>query len=292
MMLKFDSPIILPLILSLIPMICWGTMDFLGSRMAKQTNAIIGLFLAQFLGLLMLFPLIPFIKEQLSQPLTIFIVALFPFLAWISYLKATKKGIVSVLGPVSRTGFLVSSFLGIIFLQEHITTLKLISFILILCGGLFLTFEWKSIKKIKQTRLFSGVPLALLAAILIGINLFFTAPLSRINGWYYTTLVSRLGVTLYSLVFLLLSFKSTIGPWKQFPWKISLGIALVDVIGLGVYNFAVTRYEVSYVSVIASCATLVTIVLARLFLKEKLTKIQIISVITMLLGIIFLQKSA
>ena len=289
-MFSLSSPYIPALILSLIPMICWGTMDFLSSRMAKQTNAIIGLFLAQFLGLLMLFPLIPLIKEQLSQPLTILIVALFPFLAWISYLKATKKGIVSILGPVSRTGFLISSFLGILLLNEDITTVKFISFILILSGGIFLTFEWSNIKHIKSTKLFSGVPLALLSAILIGSNLFLTAPLSRTNGWYYTTLVSRLGVTFYSLVFLLLSTKPIIGSWKQFPWKIALGVALTDVIGLGAYNFAVTRYEVSYVSVIASCATLVTIILARLFLKEKLTKIQLFGVVIILFGIILLQN--
>ena len=288
--MKLSSPLIPALILSMIPMICWGIMDFLGSRLAKKANSIIGLFLAQLIGLIMLIPLIPVIREQLIQPLTIFIIALFPFFAWISYLKATKNGTVSILGPVSRTGFLVSSFLGLIFLNEQVTILKLISFILVLGGGLFLTLDWKSLKNLKNTRLFTGVPFALLSAILIGINLFLSAPLSRSNGWYYTTLISRLGVTLYSLIFLLLSIKPKITAWKHFPWKIALGIAFVDVIGLSAYNFAVIRYEVSYVSVIASCATLVTIILARIFLKEKLTKIQLIAVVIILFGIILLQK--
>jgi drug/metabolite transporter (DMT)-like permease len=266
-------------------------MDFLGSRLAKNTNAPLGLFLAQFLGLLMLLPLIPLIKEELTQPVFIFIVALFPFLAWISYLRATKTGVVSILGPVSRTGFLVTSSLGILLLNEHVTLTKIISFILVLGGGLFLSLDWNSFKNIRLTKLFTGVPLASLAAIFIGTNLFLMAPLSRTNGWYYATLVSRLGVTFYSLVFLLLSVRPTVTLWKKFPWKIALGIALVDVIGLGTYNFAVTRYEVSYVSVIASCATLVTIFLARLFLREKLTKIQLFGICLMLFGIVLLQTT-
>lgn len=66
-------------------------------------------------------------------------------------------------------------------------------------------------------------------------------------------------------------------------------MALVDTAGFTAYNFAVTKYEVSYVTAIVAGSSLVTILLAYIFLKERLKLLQKIGAVMVVFGIIGLQ---
>ncbi len=76
--------------------------------------------------------------------------------------------------------------------------------------------------------------------------------------------------------------------FKDIAWKWIIPGAICDVIAFSIYNYALTRYEVSYVSVISSAAPLVSTILAILFLKEKLTVFQITGFILVMIGVICL----
>lgn len=221
-----------------------------------------------------------------------FLVALLgilPVFAWLFYMKATKVGTVAVASPISRTNFVIASVLGFLFLQEQITTLKILSIAAVLLGGIFLSLKKSSDGQIGVNKIASGSLYAFFSAIASGVLLFLLAILARANGWYDTTLALRVGVSAFAFLGLLgTSSKNEIISIKN-PWLFIFLAALADIIGLSVYNIAVSRYDVSYVSVIASATALVTVMLARFYLNECLKMIQYAGVVLMVLGIIGLQ---
>src|SRR3989338_5452334 len=76
---------------------------------------------------------------------------------------------------------------------------------------------------------------------------------------------------------------------KEIPWKYVIGAAITDTVGFAIYNIAITQGELSYVSIITSSSSIVTVLLSYLFLKEKLNRIQLFGFCFSLAGIILLQ---
>lgn len=66
-------------------------------------------------------------------------------------------------------------------------------------------------------------------------------------------------------------------------------MALLDVIATTGYNLAVSRYEVSYVSVISSASPLVSVVLASVLFKDRTDIIQKAGIFLIIAGIMGLQ---
>ena len=280
---------ILPLFLSIIPMFCWGTMDFLSGRLSRKENPLVGVFIVHILSILISLPLLIFNQLNLSNLPAFFLISVLPLLSWVLFMKAAKMTDISVIGPVSRTDLLASSSLGIIFLGESVTMFKILGILLVFAGGVMISFDWSKLKELKKVEFMRGVPWAFLGAMCLGTQLFFMAPMSRNSDWFSVSLIIRSIVALY--LFLMLAGKKQTGEIlkSKIPMKLMFAIAFVDVIALGVYNFAVTTFEVSFVSVIASCAALVTIILARIILKEKLHRLQQVGAVLIIAGIIGLQ---
>lgn len=255
----------------------------------RSTKAIVGLFLVQLTGILFLLPLFPLYGAEPKNLLAIAGLGLLPVASWLLYMKAAKIGDIAVAGPILRANFVVASILGIIFLGEQVSVFKIGGIIVVFAGAMLLSFKKESDNQVSGTKMPSGAMLAILSAIAVGILLFLLAPISRANGWYMTTLMLRAAVT--GLVFLgLIGTRNTKEvASSHLPWLFIGAAALADVIGLSVYNMAVTRYEVSYVSVVASATPLVTVFLARLYLNERLQMRQYAGVLLMILGIIGLQ---
>jgi drug/metabolite transporter (DMT)-like permease len=131
---------------------------------------------------------------------------------------------------------------------------------------------------------------ALGSSVALGLQLFFMAPASRVNGWFYTSVFLRIAVAAYAGISVIISKQTkALFHWKTLPWKLILGIGVVDFIGLSVYSITVTKYAVSYVSIIVSCASLVTVLIARVWLRENLRPLQYAGIVLMILGIISLQ---
>lgn len=278
----------IPFLLALIPMVSWGIMDVISGTLGRRTKAIVVLFGVQFAGLILLAPLAPQYGLQAKDWLTLILLGLLPVFAWLFYLKAANLGDISVAGPVSRTNFVIASILGIIFLHEGITFGKLAGIIVVLGGGILLSLGRSSTAQAKNTVVSAGI-FAAFSALSSGLLLFFLAAFSRSSGWYATTFFLRLGVASFAFLGLLPNKNYKEIASNRTPWLLITIAALADVIGLSAYNIAVSHYAVSYVSVIASCAPLVTLIIARAYLKERLTWFQYGGVALMLLGIAALQ---
>ena len=283
--------ILIPLLLSFVPMIMWGTMDVLGGIIARKTPSTVGFFTSQMAGLLITLLFLPFFPMPPAVTIIpLFLLGIFPIFSWLLYFKAAQITDISVVGPLSRVDFVLTSILGMIFFHEAATAAKFVSIILVFVGVLLLSLVWSKFLHNKIPRFTTGAMFALGSSVALGLQLFFMAPASRVNGWFYTSVFLRIAVAAYAGISVIISKQTkALFHWKTLPWKLILGIGVVDFIGLSVYSITVTKYAVSYVSIIVSCASLVTVLIARVWLRENLRPLQYAGIVLMILGIISLQ---
>ena len=280
-----------PVLLSLMPFFGWGASDVFSSVTAKRVGPMQTSFIFQSLELLLLFVFIllfwhPFAVAYL--PVLILYGAVGALL-WPLFLYAAKVGDISVVSPICSTSVVVSSVLGLIFLHEHLTVFKLASLCMVLIGIMLLSVVPGELKAKKLRSLYAGVPPALLFAVLFGAYLFLAAPLSRQVGWYDLALSNRL-VTVMVLLAILLAGRLPLPlAVSRQTWGLLLANAVVDLTAFCTFSIAVTRYAVSYVSIISLSFPVVTVLLAAKFLKERLTGLQIAGICFVILSIGILQ---
>lgn len=279
----------LPLLLSIGAMLCWGVLYIFTTKLSRKVNPFVTLFLFQFTSILMLLPLFPFIH----QPIDAGGVSSFVFLGgiggliWILFLYATKIGSVPVVIPVTNISIPLAALLGVIFLHESFSIFKGISIFLVLLGVILISFDFKALRALQKKFVFRGVMPAFFAGLGMGTYSLFSTFLTRSYGWYNSSILIRVGIVALTLAVILV--------WripikiKEIPWKYVIYAALVDTVGFAFYNVAITMGELSYVSVITSSCSVVTVFLSYIFLKEKLNRIQLLGFLFSIAGIILLQ---
>ena len=132
-----------------------------------------------------------------------------------------------------------------------------------------------------------GITEAILGAFFFGIFWNISEVISEEVGWLITTLFVKLGITIFLLIFSF-AVKQQIG-WTDIPAKTKSMIVLMGIIEVGavaLVNYGLTIGDALLITPIASALSIVTIALAVIFLKDKLSKLQGLGIITAIAGII------
>jgi transporter family protein len=281
--------IVMPLLLSLGAMIGWGILNFIMAKLSRQTGPFASLFFLQLLGIPFLVLLLPFIHQPISLQgiLSFTALGIFDTCVFLLFLYATKIGNLSVVSSISRASILVTVVLSVIFLHEPLTSWRIVSILMTLIGVILLSVDFSNKDKSHKASLFKGVPLVLLEAVGVGIYMFLVAPLVRDYGWYNSSLIIRIAITITVFIMMIVQGKQV--HLNKNLWPYAVAAALSDVIAFSLYNIAVARYDVSYVSIVTSSSSIVTLGLAYFFLKEKLNRFQLFGFFLTVIGIVVLQ---
>lgn len=279
----------LPLLLSIGAMLCWGVLYIFTTKLSRKVGPFITLFIFQLMSIFMLLPILPFIHQPIDGNGIGAYILLggFSSLVWLLFLYATKVGFVPVVIPVTNISIPLVAILGVIYLHESFSIFKGISVLLVLIGVILLSFNFKAVRALQKKFIFKGVMPAFLAGLGMGIYSLFSTFLTRKYGWYNSSLLIRVGIVIFTLG--IIWIKHIPIKIKEIPWKYVIGAALADVVGFAVYNIAITLGELSYVSVITSSCSIVTVFLSYVFLKEKLNRVQLLGFCFSIAGIILLQ---
>lgn len=195
------------------------------------------------------------------------------------------------MGELSLTGTIVSAyplstmFFSTVLLGEKLTAFQLLFTLMIIGGVVLIGFP----EKLRGLKVESWFGLAVITALLIGFGDF----LAKI-------VIGRIGVANYFLIYgvsylpgLMLSFVLDKRGRRlpQIPlkdWLLALlGASMIT--GGGLFFFtAFSKGPASLVSPVASSYTALTVILALIFLKEKLRKVQALGVAFVVLGIILI----
>lgn len=201
-------------------------------------------------------------------------------LLWICYFKALDLGTVSKVTPVDKTSIVLTLILSSLFLNEKITTIKIISIALILLGT-FLTIKKES-KDSKENRW-------ILYAILTAFFTSTTTVLSKIGiENTNTTLITFLRTVVVLIILTTITlFKKKykyIKDIKKRSWLFIILSGLSTSLSWIFYFKALALGEASIVFPIEKLSLVVSILISIIFLKEKVNKKQIIGIIIIIIG--------
>ncbi|MCD6367952.1 MAG: DMT family transporter [Candidatus Aenigmarchaeota archaeon] len=281
----------LGILFGLMAMIGWGLADFFAKKTVEKIGDFKTLLWTQIIGLAVLtafyFPFGHGFIYRFIDIMTFVIIGLSGSSAYLLFYRALKKGQVSVLSPIQASWVIVTIIISLIFLKESLNFLQSIAIIIIVVGILLVSFKYKDLKKFKLDNLLPGVSEDLISMGIWGVNFAIIGFLVSKFNWFVPMFFLRV-----FMVLSLLSFSGvkrmniTFGKREVIPWLILIG--LCDAMAFIGFGLGTSTTYISIVSPVAASFPLVTIILARIFLGEKLDINQKIGVIGILIGLIIL----
>ena len=270
-----------------VAMASWGSSDFLVKRIIGPLGYYRVLLYTQLISLPPLFLLAVVFPPPLPSSVRtvglITAIGVCYFLALFTLYKGLAVGKVSIITPVASTWAVVSMVLSFVFLGETLGLSQMFCTILILAGILMVSLRSSSGGQSNV-----GIFYALGCMFFSGLNAILLKLVSVDIGEIGTVFYSRLVVTVILLMVIPL-FKSFRRDQRhKSSLKTIAGAGLSDFIGHVGFVVGVGVGIVSIVTPISGASPAVAVVLAQVFLKEKLLPIQKMAVALVILGIVLL----
>jgi transporter family protein len=284
------STTILSILSGIVGMFGWGIYDFLGGVFAKQIGPFKSFFWSQLAGLISAL-LLAFVFT-ISIHVPILVIILFPIAAivysagYLFFFKGFEIGNVSIVAATMNLWAVFTMLFAFIFMGQRLSTIQTLGVLMIISGATLASLNWSDIRN-QRFQLSSGVKEAVLGAFFFGIFWNISEIISEEVGWLLTTLFVKFGIVLFLLIFSFL-VKREIGLTKA-ATKTKYTVILMGIIEAGavaVVNYGLTIGDAILITPIASALSIVTITLAIIFLKDKVTKLQGLGMVTAIVGII------
>ena len=199
------------------------------------------------------------------------------YIGLICLYRALATGRMGVVSPISAMSGLVPVFYAIFFLDERFSQIVTIGVVLALLGAFM-----ASGPEVSQGLPLKTVLLALGAALGFGCALAFMAEGSQSSA--LMTMVAMRAATLIVSVVILVRLRGTGGMGKaDLPLLIFIGVA--DFSANLILGVATTKGLVSLANVLGALYPIMTALLAFIFLRERLHKVQYAGIISAVLGV-------
>jgi transporter family protein len=284
------STAIISILSGIAGMFGWGIYDFLGGIYAKQIGPFKSLFWSQLAGLISVLLLIFVFTINLNVPIPV--VILLPIAAvlysagYLFFFKGFEIGNISIVAATMNLWAVFTMLFAFIFMGQRLSTIQFIGVLMIISGVTLASLNWSDIKN-QRFQLSLGVKETVIGAFFFGIFWNISEIISEEIGWLSTTLFVKFGIILFLLLFSFL-LKRELG-LTNVAAKTKCMIVLMGIIEAGavaIVNYGLTIGDAILITPIASALSIVTITLAIVFLKEKVTKLQGLGIITAIAGII------
>ena len=284
------SAIIQSVLAGLGGMFGWGLYDFFGGLFSKRIGNFKTFFWSQLAGLVFATLLIFAFAINLNIPPSIAILipvaSILYAAAYLLFFKGFELGNVSVISATMNLWAVFTMVFAFVFLGQRLSTSQFLGVLMIIAGVALVSLKWSDIKD-QNIKLLSGVKETILAALLFGIFWNFSEIISEKIGWLSTTLFVKIGIVLFMLLFsLLVNRELSIAKTTPKTKMMILFAGVLEAAAVAIVNWGLTIGDAILVTPIASALSIVTIMMAVIFLKEKITKLQGIGMIIVITGIV------
>jgi transporter family protein len=271
-------------------MLGWGFYDFLGGVYAKQIGPFKSFFWSQLAGLISLLLLLLLFTINLDLPLLIII--LLPIAAivysagYLFFFKGFEIGNVSIVAATMNLWAVFTMLFAFLFMGQRLTTMQSVGVCLILSGVTLASINWHDIKN-HSFKLSLGVKETVSGAFFFGLFWNISEVVSEAIGWLATTLLVKFGIVGFLLIFSFLLKREL--ALTRASTKTKLMLLLMGSIEAGavaIVNYGLTIGDAILITPIASALSIVTIALAIIFLKDKVTIPQGLGMTAAIVGII------
>ncbi|MBL8090964.1 MAG: DMT family transporter [Anaerolineales bacterium] len=278
----------LSIIYGLLSAFTWGAGDFTGGLAARSIGAVRAVFYASIVGLLAI-SLIALNGNEalpsLRKILFAFTAGLFGTTGLIFLYAAMSKGMMSIAGPVSALlAALIPVIIGII-TQGLPDYFVLTGFVFALLAVWMISNSGAGIKDILSH--LADLKLPLLAGIGFGFYFVLMHQATSDGTILWTMVVSRIA-SVSSLLIYMLAAKTSFRIEKMSVLPIVFLNGVLDLAGNGFFILAAQAGRLDVASVLSSLYPGSTVMLAWIFLKERLTRNQWIGVIAALIAIVLM----
>jgi len=284
------STTLLSILLGIGGMFGWGIYDFLGGVFAKQIGPFKSLFWSQLAGLISIFLLAIVFRSSVNVPVLVIILSLIAAAlysaGYLFFFKGFEIGNVSIIAATMNLWAVFTMLFAFIFMGQRLSALQTLGVLMIIFGATLASLHWSEIRN-QKFQLSAGVKEAVFGAFFFGIFWNVSEIISEKTGWLFTTLFVKFGIILFLAIFSLPA-KQKMGLAK-ISAKTKTIILLMGVIEAGavaLVNYGLTIGDAILITPIASALSIVTITLAIIFLKEKVTKIQGLGIVMAMIGVI------
>lgn len=259
----------------------WGVSDFFGPLKGRTLGALRVLVYVQLGGLTAIALIVAIRGKGPADPAVLFAVpaAISGTLGFYAYYRGMAVGAMSIVAPIAGISAAIPVVVGII--SGDRPSLWQWLGIAAALGGVFLASREPG----RSGRVAAGVGLALLAA--IGFGGYFPPMHAAGNAdFWWASLIFRMTSTSVILAAVAIRRPSLAVAPIQVPLIALIGVG--DMLGNFFFAAASTSGLVSITSVLASLYPIVTVLLARLVLKERVARSQEAGIVLTLAGVAFI----
>lgn len=277
----------------------WGLADFFAKKTIDKIGDVTTLFWGQCMGALSLFVLFLLTSSTLPDLKNyrwfyLILLGVWSGLSYIPTYIAFGKGKVSLLSPIFATYAVVVAIISGLFFGEFIPLNRQLVFLIVFVGVLLINGDPRDIwllitrKKKRDEGNVKGLPEIFLAVCLFAVWLIALDQFISGQDWVPILLGIRIFSAIALFVYALIR-KIKLEFADRSLWKYVFLIGVFDVVAFGSvsYGFSATAHA-SVVAMLSSAFSLPTIILGRIFLKEKSTRLQVIGSLVIIGGIMLL----
>jgi drug/metabolite transporter (DMT)-like permease len=288
-----DNTLLIAILAGLGGMVGWGAADFFAKKTIDEIGDLKTLFWGQALGILPLAiaflvqPKVP--SLQGFDPLFILLFGIASALSYLPLYAGFGKGQVSLLSPIFASYSVVVVILAAIFLDASVTGGQWVAIVLVFIGILLLSTDPRELLqslKVKRER-GRGVPQVLTAMLIYSVWLLFFDKFLNGKEWLFYLLIIRCVSALTLLGYSLITRQSLSVRQNRGLWKYLLLIGLFDIGAFSAVSYGFSHTDhIGIVTVLSATFSLVTIVLAYAFLKERINRLQAAAAALIICGIV------
>jgi len=285
---------------SVITLLLWALADLFYKKGAKEKDKYSHLKTGIMVGFVMgiyatIYILVKDVKFEIMDIIKYLPVSLFYITSMIIGYKGLRYIELSISSPIQNCSGVITSLLLLIIFKEALSILDIIGIVIIFIGVLILSIiekNDKKEKKIDSKKIIGIVALIfpILYCVLDGMGTFLDAIyLDKLELITEDVALIAYEYTFFIYGLILFIYLKFIKKEKFIlrDEKDRIGASIFETIGQFFYVFAISANSTLSIPII-SCYSAISILLARIFIKEKLTNDEYISVFIILLGILVL----
>jgi|ETNmetMinimDraft_11_1059920.scaffolds.fasta_scaffold55065_1 drug/metabolite transporter (DMT)-like permease len=274
------------IIYGLLGMLGWGVADYFAKKAVVRAGAYRSIFYTQAFGLIPLTILFLFLPKIPSFNSGLFLLLLvggtIDFVGFIFFYKGLKFEKLSIFTPIVACNPIILIILSFLVLGEVLSISQGIGIAFAIIGLILMSVERTKLRVNKKT-----MTLGLGAMFSWGTSLFIYGMLVKEMYWVFAILVFSLITFIASILFFVVKKVSL-----KIPDKNTLGfmatVGILDTLGSIFFAIGVTKELLAIVGPIGALYPAVTLILARMLLKEKILNIQKLGIVGILIGLVVL----
>lgn len=275
----------------IVSMLGYGVSDFFAKKTVDRIGSFLTIFYVQLIGIAFLALYFLYDKSlpvfSLNNLLGISIFGVLEASVYFALYRAFELGKISIVSPISSSYAIVAAIVSFIFFGEQVTTIKIVSIAVIVLGIILTAYSKTFFSDLKKSNWANGVPEAFFVLLVNGAYLPFWNEFISNSGWAVWLFLRRVVMTMVLFAYIVFVKKKKLSFRGKGIWKLLLVITAFEAVGSfgGTWGFHFSVNETSIVAALGSTYPMITIILARLFLGEKLEIYKYFGIAMILLGL-------